>query len=315
MRDLNDYDLVPSGSDCTLCNGLLAGTWKFNQYYAAEVCTVVKQWVGGLCVVYIYICNIPCPGKQRCLFTRKWKSLKVKSSVAFAARKMDVETVMVKLKVCLLETKTKHSPLGISTSCLEMVSEVRGTSSQGKKMFLKISDQLPREQHVSILTSRELWTLLALSSLLPWEMQSLWRKSSLFHEIFTLEKGRSFVYCHWPLEGGGGNCNQVSRSQFSQLHIIIWFRYLIHASKLKTCLELTIALLSHRLLCREIPSSCLPAAINLGTDHAWKHFVLNTTKKEKRNEEVKWKCLCLALLCVWWFFFFSSKPSQMKRKS
>lgn len=179
------------------------------------------------------------------------------------------------------QSKTKHSPLWISTSCLETVSEVRGTSSQGKNFFPKISDQLPREQRVSVLTSCELWTLLALSSLPPWEMRSLWRKSSLFHEIFTLEKGRSFVYCHWPLEGGGRNCNQVSRSQFSQLHIITWFRYLIHALKLKTCLELTIALLSHRLLCREIHSACLSAAINPGTDHVWKHFVLNTIRKGK----------------------------------
>ena len=76
--------------------------------------------------------------------------------MAFTAQKMDVERVMVKLKVCLLETKTKRRPLGISTSCLEVVGQVRETSSQGKKMFPKISDQSPREQRVSILTSREL---------------------------------------------------------------------------------------------------------------------------------------------------------------
>lgn len=76
--------------------------------------------------------------------------------MAFTARKMDVERVVVKLKVCLLENKTELSPLGISTSCLEMVSEVRETSSQGKKTFPEISDQSPREQRVSILTSREL---------------------------------------------------------------------------------------------------------------------------------------------------------------
>lgn len=69
---------------------------------------------------------------------------------------MDTQRVMVKLKVYLLESKTKHSPLGISTSCLEMVSEVRETSSQGKETSLKISDQSPREQHVSVLTSYEL---------------------------------------------------------------------------------------------------------------------------------------------------------------
>lgn len=69
---------------------------------------------------------------------------------------MDTERVMVKLKVYLLENKTEHSPLGISTSCLEMVSEVREISRQGKEMSPKISDQSPREQHVSVLTFPEL---------------------------------------------------------------------------------------------------------------------------------------------------------------
>lgn len=76
--------------------------------------------------------------------------------MAFTMQKMDVEMVMVKLKVCVTENKPKHSPLGSITSCLKMVSKVRGTSSQEKKMFQKVCDQWPREQRVSILTSREL---------------------------------------------------------------------------------------------------------------------------------------------------------------
>lgn len=69
---------------------------------------------------------------------------------------MDVERLTVKLKVCLLKNKTKHGPLGISTSCLETVSEVRGKSSQGKNKPTKVSDQLLRERSVSVLTSHEL---------------------------------------------------------------------------------------------------------------------------------------------------------------
>lgn len=56
--------------------------------------------------------------------------------MASAAWQMAVERVTVKLKVCLLENKAKHSPSGISTSCLEVVSEVEG-------------DEQPREKTVS----------------------------------------------------------------------------------------------------------------------------------------------------------------------
>lgn len=137
------------------------------------------------------------------------------------------------------------------------------------------------------------------------------KKSSLFHEIFTLEKGRSFVYCHWPW-GGGEDCNQVSWSQFSQLHIIIWFRYLIHALKLKTCLELTNALLSHRL---QRGTYHLPISSYWPRHGPWVETLCpEHYKKRKRNKKVKWKCLHLAFFCVWWFFFLP-KASKWKGRA
>lgn len=116
-------------------------------------------------------------------------------------------------------------------------------------------------------------------------------------------EGKVFCILSLTLGGGGEDCNQVSWSQFSQLHIIIWFRYLIHALKLKTCLELTNALLSHRL---QRGTYHLPISSYWPRHGPWVETLCpEHYKKRKRNKKVKWKCLHLAFFCVWWFFFSS----------
>ena len=127
-----------------------------------------------------------------------------------------------------------------------------------------------------------------------------------------ITEGKVFCILSLTFGGrGGGNCNQVSRSQFSQLHIIIRFRYLIQALKLKTHLEWTIALLSHRLLCREISSACPSVAIDTGTDHASKTSVLNSLRKGKGIKKLNENA------CAWHSFVsdaFSFLPNTHKWK-
>lgn len=116
-------------------------------------------------------------------------------------------------------------------------------------------------------------------------------------------EGKVFCILSLTLGGGGEDCNQVSWSQFSQLHIIIWFRYLIHALKLKTCLELTNALLSHRL---QRGTYHLPISSYWPRHGPWVETLCpEHYKKRERNKKVKLKCLHLAFFCVWWFFFSS----------
>lgn len=116
--------------------------------------------------------------------------------------------------------------------------------------------------------------------------------------------------------GGGGGwkcCNQVSRSRFSQLQIIIWFRYLILALKLKTCLEITNALLSHRLQRNPPPpiSSYRPG--HRPRMETWKPFVLSSLRKGKgiklyENAYV-WHSFVSDI------FFFLSKASKWKGRA
>lgn len=127
-------------------------------------------------------------------------------------------------------------------------------------------------------------------------------------------------YLHWRREGllyivtdlgrEGGNCSQVSRSQFSQLHIIIWFRYLIHALKPKTHLELTTDLLSHSLLCREMPSASPSAALDLGTDRAWKRLLLTAMRKGEGIKQLMKTPVTSTLLCLMIFFFFQTVTNE-----
>jgi len=178
-------------------------------------------------------------------------------------------------------------------------------------MFPKISDQSPGEQFSPS------WP--PVSSELCWHCPASFPEQ---HKAYGESHLCFMKYLHYRREGllyivtdlwreGGGNCNQVSRSQFSQLHIIIRFRYLIQALKLKTHLEWTIALLSHRLLCREISSACPSVAIDTGTDHASKTSVLNSLRKGKGIKKLNENA------CAWHSFVsdaFSFLPNTHKWK-
>lgn len=180
-----------------------------------------------------------------------------RGAVAFTAWKMHVERVTVKLKVCLLENKSQNMALqGLAPVVLNWLVRWGGQAARGKKNVSK--NQWLTAKRTARLRPDLPWALNSAGTVQPPSLRNakLMEKVIFVSWDIYIREGKVFCILSLTFARRRGNCNQVSRSQFSQLHIIIWFRYLIHALKLKTCLELTIALVSHRLFCRDIPSAC-----------------------------------------------------------